>query len=529
MGGRALALVAPAALVTMGLRAARRPGGLAKRALEPGLAALALMLAGCPGPAGPLPRCADAWKEIPAADRTYDFAKDAKPTARGNEGYGRFADRVRRDRCAKDWTVLVYMAADAEDLGGPALADLRAMEDPGAATGSTAQADVVAELDRKDPAGALRLHLFRAPAAGEGVRSPIVEARGKGKAPTEERLTRFLTWGMERYPSDHYAVVVWGHGLGWRPAIVNAGAAGPVRYDRAGTTGGIAFDETLGTVLDTPALRRALVTAARERRGGQPFDLYASDACLMQSVEVAGELAGAARFVVGSEQVEEDYVGLPYRTWLPLVNGSIPLPALEVCPPADVACRMAAALPRALHEEQARAATPAPGITLSAVDEAKVAGELVPALGRLGAAIEGYAREDDLRRINLQVALGVDHGPMRGTPGFRGGTRDVGVFLARLRAEVEREPGAAETPARKALFAAIDEARAALGRAVIAGELGPRYRAPGFEGMSGLSVWLPHDAGELRGRAAFFAPSLLYRQTPSFGGFLDRVFAPPPR
>jgi hypothetical protein len=487
----------------------------------------ALFLAGCPGPEGPLPRCADAWKELPAAERTYDFVKDAKLTKRGNEGYGRFADRVHRDRCAKDWTVLVYMAADAEDLGAPAIRDLRAMEDAGAATGSTEQADVVAELDRKDPLGVLRLHLFRTPAAGEGVRSPIVEARGKDKAPTEERLTRFLTWGMERYPAEHYAVVVWGHGLGWRPAT--AGAVAPVRYDRAGTTGGIAFDDTLGTVLDTPGLSRALTAAARERRAGKPFDLYASDACLMQSVEVAGELVSAARFVVGSEQVEEDYVGLPYRTWLPLLNGSTPLPNAAACAPADVACRLAAALPPALRDEQAHEETPSAGFTLATVDEARLAGDLVPALGKLGEAIEAYLREDDLRRINLQVLLGQDRGPTRGTPGFRGGTRDVGVFLSRIQAEVEREPGAAETAARKALFAAIGEARAALGKAVIASALGPRYRAVDFTGMAGLSVWLPHDGGELRGRAAFFAPSVLYRRTPSFGGFLDRVFAPPPR
>ncbi|MFT3773160.1 MAG: clostripain-related cysteine peptidase [Minicystis sp.] len=390
--------------------------------------------------------------------------------------------------------------------------------------GSSEQADVVAHLHRRAPAPTVRLHLFRAPAKAEGdaIRSPIVEVVSDDHAAPEESLSRFLTWGMDRYPADHYAVIVWGHGLGWRPAA--SGPVVPVRYDRAGTSGGIAFDEAVGSVLDTPGLRRALAGASREKLAGRPIDLYASDACLMQSVEVAGELAGAARFVVGSEQIEEDYVGLPYRTWLPLLHGSKPLPQAAACALEDVACRAAAALPPAQRAEAQQAA----GLTLSAVDGSALSVALLPALRRVGAAIDGYVREDDLRRIGMQVLLGADHGPMRGTPGFRGGTRDVGVFLDRLEASLQRQAGEGDTPARRALIEATRAAKAAVGKAVIAATFGARYRAVGFEGMAGLSVWLPHDVDELRGRAGFFAPSALHRESPSFRGFLERVFAPPP-
>jgi hypothetical protein len=517
---------------------------------------LAALLLGChPRPAVPPPRCVDAWQAVPVPARTYDFTADARPTPLGNQGYAPYADRLLRRGCRKEWTVLLYMAADAADLAAPALRDLRAIEDPQAAAGSTPQADVVAELDRRAPAPTARFHLFRTPAAPASsaatapalasatltsatatatpatatatLRSPIVETLPPDLATPEDRLTRFLTWGVERYPSDHYAVIVWGHGLGWRPAP--SGATGkllPVRYDRAGTSGGIAFDETHGTTLDTPGLRRALAALARDHLGGRPVDLYASDACLMQSVEVAGELAGAARFVVGSEQIEEDYLGLPYRTWLPLLNGSTPLPPAPTCAADDVACRAAAALPPSLRAEVDRGAA-APGFTLAAVDQTALAADLVPALRRLAAAMEAYVAEDDLRRIGLQVLLGVDRGATRGTPGFRGGTRDVGLFLARLVAEVERQPGGASA-GRAALLGAAQAARTALGRSVLSAAFGARYASPGFEGLAGLSVWLPHDVDEYRGRAWFFAPSVLHRESPSFRGFLERIFAPPP-
>jgi hypothetical protein len=483
------------------------------------IAAIAL-LAGChPVPPGPPPRCADAWRDLPPAARTYDFEKDAKIGARGNEGYERFADRVSRRSCAKAWTVLVYMAADADDLRAPATRDLRSIEDPKAAAGSTEQADVVVQLDRGDPGGAARMHLFRAPAApAEAIRSPIVETARDDRVAPDEKLRRFLSWGIDRYPSEHYAVIVWGHGLGWRPSASMALPPGQQDCRRAG--GGIPFDAH-GAVLDTPGLLRALAGVSAERLGGRPIDVYASDACLMQSVEVAGELAGAARYVIGSEQKEEDYVGLPYATWLPMLNGSAALPVSPACAPSDAACHAAAALPGAQH-----AATEAPGYTLSTVDEAALTAELVPALRRLGAGIDAWVREDVSRSIAVRVLLGVGRDATHGTPGFCGGARDVGVFLERLKTEIARQPDAGATATYRDLLKAAGAARAALGKAVIAASFGARYHAAGFDGMAGVSVWLPYDADEARGRARFFAPSVLDRESPSFRGFLERVFAP---
>jgi hypothetical protein len=495
------------------------------------IAAIALAAGCCPARAPDTPivdappgSCKAAWASVPAAKRAYDWVSDAKRTPRGNEGYASFAERLPRRGCKKAWTVLVYMAADADDLGEPALRDIAAME----ATGSTDEADVIVQLDRRQPAGIVRLHALRAPAGSPPISSPIVEAFDEETIAPDESLRRFVSWGVERYPSEHYAVIVWGHGLGWRPAP--SAPAASITYSRESDSGGIAFDDTQGTVLDTPGLKRALVTASREKLGGKPFDLYASDACLMQSIEVAAELDGAARFVVGSEQIEEDYVGLPYGTWLPLLGGSAAFPAVSsACAADDLACRAAAALPdlqRAAAESGADPQHASDGFTLSTVDEAALTREALPAMRRLAGAIDAYLAEDPLRRAGLEALLGPDHGPLRGTPSFRGGTRDIGAFLARLDKQIAREPGAAGTRGQKGVSDAIAAARVAIGRAVIAASFGARLRAKGSDPFAGLSVWLPRDAQD-RARVDFFATSALYRSPagePSFRAFLDRLF-----
>jgi hypothetical protein len=155
----------------------------------------------------------------------------------------------------------------------------------------------------------------------------------------------------------------------------------------------------------------------------------------------------------------------------------------------------------------------------------------LPSLRRLSAAVEEFVCADDLRRIGLQVLLGPDRGPVRGTPSFRGGTRDLGMFLDRLASQVSREPGAAGTAAQQGVLDAVAAVKDALGRAVVASSFGPRYRTPDHAAMAGVSLWLPHDGPDLDARATFFQTSALWRTPtgePAFRAFLDRIFAPPP-
>src|SRR6185503_7191061 len=141
----------------------------------------------------------------------------------------------------------------------------------------------------------------------------------------------------------------------------------------------------------------------------------------------------------------------------------------------------------------------------------------IPSLDALGTALEAYLAEVELRRLDLQLLLGTDE-----LPGFVGGTRDLGVFLERLRDAAERE---APTPAALELLEALGAARVALGRSVMASALGARYDAPRYAGMAGVSVFLPHDASELRGHGDAFAAARLYGLAPAWRAWLDRLFA----
>jgi len=342
----------------------------------------------------------------------------------------------------------------------------------------------------------------------------LPEDEGLSKA---EELRRFVDWGVRSYPARHYMVVVWGHGQGFRPA----GASGPTRYDPSHSSGGIAFDDHPVGVMDVSGLGGALLSVSRERLGGRPFDIYASDACLMQSLEVASELSEAARYVVGSEQIES-YLGFPYRRFLPWMNGSAGAPPSERCGDGDAVCWAAELLPEAARQAFLPGGlyavlSPQSGktYTLSALDSDALRLDLEPALWRLSAGLSSWIREDPLRRIDLQVLLDVAEGRAGGggVPGFWGSTRDVGVFLSALEGLLQRQAGRSPMYARygtEVLSSGVREARLALDRCVLARAFGERYASADYAGMAGVSVWLPHDEAEYEERIGFFSASRLY-------------------
>ncbi|MES2963013.1 MAG: hypothetical protein V4760_03920, partial [Bdellovibrionota bacterium] len=113
--------------------------------------------------------CKQAWKNKDLG--AYDASTDSKiEMAKGNVGYSAYLDRVRklgvtRQSCYKDWTVLVYMAAD-NDLSPYAMWDLYEMEGAfasGRYAGSTMKSDLLVQADTKGPTGIRRFHMFQAP------------------------------------------------------------------------------------------------------------------------------------------------------------------------------------------------------------------------------------------------------------------------------------------------------------------------------------------------------------------------------
>ncbi|MCB9547455.1 MAG: hypothetical protein H6706_16635 [Myxococcales bacterium] len=445
------------------------------------LAGLVLLAGVLAAPAqAALPRCAAAWGEAEAWQPGEDYAA--------------FRARLPRSTCRKRWTLLMFMAGDAEDLVAPMDANLQALRDAGA---STEELDVVVLRDDLGPTGLRRLHVFPAGLAEAGGFAD--ESR-----PPEELLRRFLHWGVTEYPAEHYLVVLAGHGLGWRPGLADVPEEAR-RFDLRSRWGGFGYDVTDGTVMDTPALRRALESVVDGPLQGRPFDVLLSDACLMQSLEVLAELADVARYIGGSEQVQP-YRGLPYKGILKRLRQP-PTDPVDGCPEQDGPCRVAHTTAtiqlEALERGDAAEQDLAERFTYALVDTSALRLRVLPALADFADAAAALIEQAPDRSFGLATVLA-------DTPGFLGGTRDLGAWLTRVEG-VER-PGLGGPHA--ALHAAARAVRYALDLAVVDRAFGKVYRrdATGkYAGMQGVAVWLPLDQADRDRRLAFFLGSRLHR------------------
>lgn len=465
-----------------------------------GLLGLGAFLAPRPGAAAPV--CAEAWgrPEVYAADQDYAALRAAFP----------------RTGCRKRWTALIWLAGDSEDLVAPMRANLAALAAGG---GSTADLDVVVLHDDFGPGGLKRLHIF-------GGATAEVGGFADESAPPEDLLRRFLTWGVAEYPADHYLVVLAGHGLGWRPILPEV-PPDARQFDLQSRWGGFGFDATDGTVLDLPTLRRTLEGVVDGPLQGRPFDVVLSDACLMQSMEVATELADVARYLGGSEQVQP-YAGLPYGPLLKRMRRP-PTDPVDGCTEGDSPCRLAhqaAALQQQALDRDPTAEGPTRDqYTYAVVDTAELRLRLVPALATLADRVAEQIERAPEASIDFGVVLSE-------SPGFLGGTRDLGVVLERIQ---QINPPGRGGPSGAVLTAARDAALA-LDTTVVDHAFGRAYRSePRYLGMRGLAIWLPINEADRDRRLEFFLQSRLHRTLGRAPGqaqqrwarMLALTFAPP--
>jgi len=181
---------------------------------------------------------------------------------------------------AKAWTYLVYMAADNNlDTWGNFSLDLMKK-------GLTSDRDInVVVLYDRHGANADLLQVTSAGAVK-------IADYGEPDMGNPETLRQFLSWGKNAFPADHYAVVIWSHGGGWKYIIQ---------------------DSTSGTRMSIDGLSSAMNSVAAEL--GRKFDITIFDACLMSLVEVADQLTDATDYAVASEQ-SVPYKGFPYDLML---------------------------------------------------------------------------------------------------------------------------------------------------------------------------------------------------------------------
>lgn len=196
--------------------------------------------------------------------------------------------------------MLVFLNAD-NDLEPYGILNFNQMEK----VGSTDNVKIVVQMDRSpghDTSNGnwtgTRRYLVTHDTDTSVIHSQLLQDMGEIDMGDPNALRDFIQWGQQNYPSDHYCLVIWNHGSGWRSA-----------KSLGVTSRNVSFDDTSGTSIKTTDLPYSLAAASPQ------IDLVAFDASLMQMLEVAYEIRNNAVTLVGSEESPpgEGYV---YDTWL---------------------------------------------------------------------------------------------------------------------------------------------------------------------------------------------------------------------
>lgn len=194
----------------------------------------------------------------------------------------------------KEWTFLVFINGH-NNLSSFADMNIKDMEK----TGSSDKVNIVVEWGSDSTKITKRL-LVKKSTNPKKVTSPTIMELPNHDMGDYKNLVDFVKWGVKNYPAKHYFVAVWNHGSGWhRTGSVSARD--------------ISFDDNTGNVITTEQLGLAMQESARYI--GRPVDIYGSDACLMQMIEVGAELKDSVDYMVGSQELEPGE-GWPYSPFI---------------------------------------------------------------------------------------------------------------------------------------------------------------------------------------------------------------------
>jgi Clostripain family len=252
---------------------------------------------------------------------------------------------TQTNRC---WTVMVYMAGDNgkvfEQLQGKRL--MAPMEEQGyrdieemEVVGSTPEVAALVQFDTLSN----REHTYRIYIRPSN-QPRVIENIPEQNTGDPRALTEFIVWGIENYPAENYAVIMWNHGTGWKEDDIYAFARNRGLQVRANQdevrsftrstrlssafflsslvevlqlddeeSRAIAFDDSSLDFLDNAKLQQAFQEA--EAITGKKVSLIAMDACLMGMVEVAYQLRANADYMVASQEIEP-ITGYPYTAIL---------------------------------------------------------------------------------------------------------------------------------------------------------------------------------------------------------------------
>ncbi|MBR0031799.1 MAG: hypothetical protein IJP61_05885 [Treponema sp.] len=193
------------------------------------------------------------------------------------------------------WTFIVYMAAD-NNLESAAISDLNEMEE---ASSFLSENTILVLLDRASGYDATNgdwndTRLFRVSGDSSVPQSVLTSERIScpelglsADSETEldmankETLSNLLAFARREYKAEHYALIVWGHGNGWRGELENKAFAAD------------SFSDSCMSICD---LRMAL----DEGMDGSVLDFVGFDTCFGNCLELCYELSSSAQFLAGT-------------------------------------------------------------------------------------------------------------------------------------------------------------------------------------------------------------------------------------
>ena len=465
---------------------------------------------------------------------------------------------LNRKKCHKEWTLLVFMAAD-NDLSPYAYWDIYEMErllsgqnNLGATTDSV---DVIVELDTLGKNGVNRYHIFQTNQIYDSsvdldffssfnennINSPIIKKYLEQNNTVKDqniRFARFITQSMRDYPSKHYMVVIWGHGEGYigknyktkltkahpsLPTLLNGKYLSPEsvtvealnqqynvktkkEFPYNKVFGGVAFDYTDISFLDIPSIQQTIKKTLFQLQYDKPIDIIAFDACLMQTLEVATELSDITNYVIGSTQIQ-DYLGLPYRMILDKLN--------EKISPFDLAKKIPSLVSQAMQKDgyQGLISVKNKGtFTTSTLSTHTLKNYFIPSFMEFSQSLIDYIEEDMFRLLDLKVIF-------ENSPSFQGETRDIGIILATIEQLLYAEKNnAKETLKGIHLKNQILKLWQNLNQMVLENSFGPYYTDSSLSEkdtyflnyFKGFALWIPSNKKLYDHRIEEFRKSALY-------------------
>jgi hypothetical protein len=215
------------------------------------------------------------------------------------------------------WTFMVYLDGD-NNLEGAGIDDFMEMS----SVGSNSDVNILVQFDRipgydssyGDWTSTKRFRVT--PGMGPTAGSALADI-GEANMGDPDTLIDFVQWGVTNYPADHYAVVIWDHGSGWR-----------LRPEEMPLLKDVATDSSSGgDAIDMPELLYAMDVLSGG--GSEPLDLVGFDACLMGMIEVDNQLIPHADVRVGSEETEP-WDGWPYTSILAALTGTPAMSASQL-------------------------------------------------------------------------------------------------------------------------------------------------------------------------------------------------------